>query len=680
MSNLSGLPPAAIAAAAARAQIQDIAVRLIALPDSLKNNPQSLNLSGAVIGQTPEGYTQVETQRGIINIILKDRGSLRPGQKIEIEIPAGRPPAQAAIRPQPQNSQPAQTPHLEIPVTQNTAPNSGVKLDRPPSVKPDTLSEALSSIIPEENIRLSAPLQAGQIVRLIPISVMPQSAQPAQNTPVMTPDELFTSLLSMIDEATDLPIETRRNLTQLLGRIDITSLLPISGEEISATKQKQLEIAFQKLAQVIDLPITTKFQNASPLNQASSVFISPTKPIDVQILAFQNGTFQAALSGEQNGQITPLIAKDFVVLPQTVSVPPAPQVMIPGNPTLPVMEADIAPQGQVSKTTTLPVTPPANTLNTQPAAIASPVQPPAPVQTTAPSSQPTMLGQIVSFTPQGQSVVSLALPGTAQPVNYAVQFVANNLIEGSPIIVTPLPATAPKPQAGFVPFALGTGQNLQNWAQNEIWESFQNLIAAVSHINPQAAQGLIHMFPSPAQPQNMGTLSLFFLAMMRSSELDSLIDPSTIDFLKSTNKIDILRQLAGDSAMTTRLEAAPLPNDWKATIIPFWYGQQVHKLPLYYKSWSEENDKSIDNERRKKMRFMFELNLSRMGKVQVDGFMKQEKLDMIMRTKAQISNPMQEALRKLYYKAMDRSNLSGEITFQFKPEQWVNVEVAGEKA
>ncbi|PZP57109.1 MAG: hypothetical protein DI586_01400 [Micavibrio aeruginosavorus] len=701
MSNLSGLPPAAIAAAAARAQIQDIAVRLIALPDSLQNNPQSLNLTGTVKGQTPEGYVQVETERGIINILLKDRGNLPPGQKIEIEIPAGRPPAQAAIRPQPQNQEPAPTsqpPRLEIPTGQNSntshpVSSPGVKLDRPASVKQNDLAEALSSITPEENIRLSAPLAAGQIVRLIPISSMPQAAQLVQNTALMKPEELFTNLLNMIIEAIDLPIETRRNLTQLLGRIDIGALLPVPDEQIAATKQKQLETAFQKLSQALDLPISPKLQNTPLQNSTPTVFINPSKPIDVQILAFQNGNFQAALSQAQSAQALPLIAKDLVVLPQppvnvqaSTSPPALPQVTIPGNPALPISKTEISVQGQIPAYSAPAPSPIQTTPNTAPP-INNQVQPnpatglPLATPTSQPAlpaqQPPTILGQVVSFTPQGQPIVALALPGSSQPVNYAVQFIANNVIEGSPVIVAPLPAVMPKPRAGFVPFAIGAGQNLQNWAQGEIWENLQNLIVSAGQINPQAAQSLIQMLPTPTQPQNMGALSLFFLAIMRSGELDALIDPPTVDFLKANNKIDILRALAGDSAMTTRLEATPLPNDWKATVIPFWYGQQVHKLPLYYKSWNEENDESVENGRRKKMRFMFELNLSRMGKVQVDGFMKQEKLDMIMRTKATISNPMQEALRKLYYKAMDRSNLSGEITFQFKPEQWVNVEIAG---
>ena len=704
MSNLSGLPPAAIAAAAAKAQIQDIAVRLIRMPDSLQNNPHALSLSGTVKGQTPDGYVQVETERGIINILLKDKGNLPPGQKIEIEIPAGRPPQLAMIHPQTQTQTPTQnqTPHIQLPASSTQTPgtainaNTGVKLERPPILKADDIAEALTSTQTGEIPRASAPLQAGQILRLIPISSMPQTLESLPDIENFSPEILFNSLMKMIDEAIELPLQTRQALTQILGHIDLSTLAPVSGEETATTAQTQIATVFEKLAQSLDLPENFNLQNESSQNITAPTFSSPlanpTKPIDVKILAFQSGNFETALTQAQTPNPNPaspvLVADDFVILPQLIrpSIPGQPTPIpsfLPATQTLPTSKTpelvtpplvQVQGQGQ-TPTTQAPVKTP-DAASPQPI----PTAPPQTVQTPNPNpvatSSPALLGQVTGFTAQGQPIISLALPGSPMPINYAVQFVTNNIIEGAPVIVSPLPTKQAIPTPGIAPFAIGTGQALGEWAQNETWDSFQTLITTIAHLNPAIAQSMTQMLPSPAQPQNIGALSLFFLAMMRSGDLDAWVDAPTIDTLKANNKIDILRQLAGESTLLNRLETTPLPNDWKATILPFWHNGQVEKLPLYYKSWKEDDDQEIDAIRRKKTRFMFELNLSRMGRVQVDGFMKQEKLDMILRTKAPIGPNMQEALRKLYFKAMDRSNLSGEITFQFKPEQWVNMEMA----
>lgn len=675
MSNLSGLPPAAIAAAAAKAQIQDVVVRLILMPDSLKNNPQPLILSGTIKGQTLEGYVQVETDRGIINILLKDKGNLPVGQKIEIEIPAGRPPQQAAIRPEQQQATPPPvqtTPHLQIPkdthlnLAAALTANAGVKLDRPQSVKPDDIAEALLSAKPGEDLRLTAPLQVGQILRLVPISSMPQTLGNVSNLAVFSPEELFTSLMKMIGEAVDLPLQIRQNLTQLLSRIDLSGFLPASGEDKTTNRQAVIASAFQSLVQDLDLPQTLKLQNASLQNRATP-FSAPalpnsTRPFDVQILAFQSGNFQAALTQTATSGIPVLLPDDFVTLPQPPVSGQATAITLP-----PISGQPASPPSQ-------PVTTPVPQNQAQP----SPAQTPATQtgsQPPPPQQPPALLGQVMGFTAQGQPIISLALPGSPQPVNYAVQFVANNIIEGAPVIVSPLPAKPQVPQAGIVPFAIGMNQPLAEWAQSETWDTLQTLIGTIAHINPAAAQAMTQMLPNTAQPQNMGALSLFFLAVMRSGDLDTWIGTPTVNLLKTNSKIDVLRALAGETAVTGRLENTPLPNDWRATIFPFWHGNEVYKLPVFFKNWNDDNENDNGNENKKKMRFMFELKLSRMGPVQVDGFMQKEKLDMILRTKSTISLPMQEALRKTYHNSMERSNLSGEITFQFKPEQWVHVDL-----
>ena len=72
------------------------------------------------------------------------------------------------------------------------------------------------------------------------------------------------------------------------------------------------------------------------------------------------------------------------------------------------------------------------------------------------------------------------------------------------------------------------------------------------------------------------------------------------------------------------------------------------------------------------MRFLFDLSLSRMGAVQVDGFMQSQRLDIILRTRTPLSPPMQRQMKQLYAGAMDKSRLTGELSFQSRPEQWVD--------
>ena len=314
------------------------------------------------------------------------------------------------------------------------------------------------------------------------------------------------------------------------------------------------------------------------------------------------------------------------------------------------------------------------------AAFSTPIRPgvpqpllPAQVQvmpgTVSPQAAPpaqVLPAQVVGFTANNLPVLSLPLPGGGTQL-YVAQFQTSNLKAGSPVLVTVLP-----PAQSLTPVTLP----LSTWVQPGVWDSMGELLQAVQQINPAMAHGLSQMLPSPTQPQNLGGLALFFLSVMRSGDLENFIQPQAMALLRQSGKGDILRAASGDLALAGRTETLALPQDWRAAVLPFYHDQQVHKLPLYYKRMKDEDDGDADRERRTRLlRFLFDLKLSRMGNVQIDGFMQPERLDMIMRTKTPLSVPMQRTMKGLYISAMEKSNLHGELTFQFKPEHWVGIDV-----
>lgn len=75
-------------------------------------------------------------------------------------------------------------------------------------------------------------------------------------------------------------------------------------------------------------------------------------------------------------------------------------------------------------------------------------------------------------------------------------------------------------------------------------------------------------------------------------------------------------------------------------MLPFHFGHHVQKLPVYYKQSEDDGTEKDKEQRARRLRFLFDLQMTRMGAVQVDGFLqsqaeKQEnqRLDIILRTK-----------------------------------------------
>lgn len=660
-SDLTGLPPSALARLNASANSQAIAVRLLNLPDGLKNNPPPLKLQGTVTGQNPDGSVQLKTDRGVINLMLKDRQPLPQGQRLEIEIPAGRSPQQAQIRQAPAEPAPTAPPPATAPASgtaaASTAPSlvsqltqalgsaaAALRLDRGANVRAteieDALKAATTKLSESGSVKAApAPLQAGQNVRLLP--VLPGQSQSIPVQPGMIQalpqDALLAALTSLIEQLPADQQAVKAQLTTLLTRTDLTSLqIPSPDGKAPPSLPPQLQALLQ-----------TSEGKGQPTPQGV-----PQNTIRYEPILSFNGAKPADV------QITGLMT-----LPLR---PGSPLPVLPGQIQVasPVMAT---PSGQPS-----PVTQPLSPTGTPVS-----LQAPASGGLSSPTTQPAQIipAQVTGFTTNNLPLISLTNPATGQPQIYVGQFQAGNLQVGSPLLLTLLPdqpavsSAIPAQTSGPIP--------LSNWLKPGSWDSLDDLLQTMHQINPAAAHSFAQLIPSPSQPQNLGALALLFLSVMKSGDLESWMPPQMAMMMRQTGKTDALRAVTSDLTLTSRAENAALPQEWRATILPLYHEQQIHKVPLYYKRHQEDEDDGKDSRdrRNRMMRFLFDLRLARMGNVQIDGFMQHQRLDMIMRTKAPLSVPMQRTMQGLYTKAMEKSNLAGELTFQFKPEHWVAIDI-----
>lgn len=628
-SGSTTLPPSALANAQAQARIDQIAVRILNLPDGLQNNPTPVKVSGTVAGQNQDGSVNIKTDQGEIRILLRDRGSLPQGSKIDIEIPAGRNPQQANIR------QSAPEVNTEPPslarsiASQNQSPSAPNPLTQNIKLNTETLSTVItSSQIPVAEDAVipiaGGTLQVGQTTRLIPVppGSFTQQILDTLAKPLPLP-ALVTGLVNLIENLSQTQTSIRAPLIQILNNLDLSSLTrpPAPASQVSGPPQlsphTQLLGKIDGLLQSIGLPAKFNIETQAPLPAAPpppspSTFavFNPSKPVDGQILAFQ-----------------------------------------------PAMHGNIKPDILV---------------NSQP------------VNTTNLSNTPIAAAQVLGFTPDTKlPVLSIPLPHTGMTQVYTMQFRADNLTAGSPVFIGLDPLSIKPAHTLFIQTAIDESlhidarhmrsSGLGDWINAGNWDTLDTLLKTMMHIAPQQAQSMMQMIPSPAQPQHMGALSLFFLSMVRAGDMDGWIGSETASLLRQFGKIDFLRAAGTDLNLTSRLDGLSLPQDWRMTMIPLLWDQQVYKAPLYYKHFRDDTEKEGDQDKkRRKLRFLFDLNLSRMGEVQVDGFMQSERLDLILRTKSPLSPPMQSQMKRIYAGAMDKSRLTGDLSFQFKPEQWVD--------
>ena len=62
-----------------------------------------------------------------------------------------------------------------------------------------------------------------------------------------------------------------------------------------------------------------------------------------------------------------------------------------------------------------------------------------------------------------------------------------------------------------------------------------------------------------------------------------------------------------------------------------------------------------------------------MGDVQLDGYLNNKRLDLIVRTQSDFSKPMQQTMRIAYSNAIKQADMNGDLTFQGHTNNWVHV-------
>ncbi len=211
----------------------------------------------------------------------------------------------------------------------------------------------------------------------------------------------------------------------------------------------------------------------------------------------------------------------------------------------------------------------------------------------------------------------------------------------------------------------------------EIWGVMQDIQNALNISNPQVGISFNNIIPNPAKPTQMATSTLFFIAAMRSGDLQSWLGERAIDILKRSGKTDLLTKLGKEMSNISRVSFESNTQEWRNITLPLAWQDEIHKAVIHYRKEGNENDTNQENTG-EKTRFVMDLNLSKIGKTQIDGLFisnkdDKGKLDLILRTENCFSSTIKQEMKIIYKNALNSSDFTGDISFQGNIDRWVNI-------
>ncbi len=690
-------------------------VQILNLPADLSGNARTLRLEGQITSLRANNVAQIQTSAGNVEVQIKGNRPPQVGQTIEIEIPParrdGQPAKQGLIRPtapqttgnNSQNIQPNipdsakiratyQSPAQPNPQTQSIAPRQTIPNQiTSPVPQPATTVQNAPQGQPAINVEQNALLNRTALPPILPTGA-------EQTTQIKIPQTAITQTLetgNVVRLLPTPPAQAQNIATQFLQNLpvpvqNIVTQAAFSSNLIAQNIQNNLsQNVFQNTSptqiqtpqNVLNLNsqnITQPIQNNSVLPNVTATSLQP-QPLAQTIPPGQTLPIQSAEVFIQNQNTT---AQSTITAPtaQAQNVPlsatltPTPISAQVGNAT----PAPIQPLGQID-VLVLKITPPPAVLNT-PAVTANPQQViPAVTNFTPPlissNSAPTITGQVTGFTAQSLPLVTVQWPGARIPQSFVLQSTPNNLQLGSQLQL--IPKASPLNLNAVTTGAAGL---VRSTVTNPLFQGFQwpaldNLYLSLQQSSPQAAASLTRTLPNAGNPAQLATTAMSFIAAVRSGDLGSWLGNQKMDALRQIGKSDILSSLTQSGrggAQAPAADNAPV-SDWRAVPLPMFWEGEIHRITLYTRREDGAGQQQQQDQENDQTRFVFDLSLSRMGDIQLDGLLRDKRLDLVIRAQNTFSLSMQQTMRQAYSSALDQTELSGELNFQGSTKNWVHV-------
>jgi hypothetical protein len=190
-------------------------------------------------------------------------------------------------------------------------------------------------------------------------------------------------------------------------------------------------------------------------------------------------------------------------------------------------------------------------------------------------------------------------------------------------------------------------------AQRTTWPALEETLATLERVLPDIAAQLRSAL-APASGQELAGTLLFLLSALNAGTWPG---PRILEALDAFGRRDLRLKLEGDVGELRQLDSSQ-SGDWHVYALPLLDGAAVRPVRLYFRrraAGSPSGDQGT--------RFVLEVDMSRMGALQLDGLVRPQRFDLVLRSHRPIAAEMRQEITEIFHGAVAASGLGGDITF-----------------
>lgn len=201
------------------------------------------------------------------------------------------------------------------------------------------------------------------------------------------------------------------------------------------------------------------------------------------------------------------------------------------------------------------------------------------------------------------------------------------------------------------------------------WPALEQAFQALEEVRPVRAQKLNNaIIPRPGG--SLTSSLIFFLSALKGGDLNSWMGEKALRLIER-NQPNVVGRIREDFTTLSRIAEEPASGDWRVALIPINSGDGIQQLRLLLR----QNEEEADEDRASDTRFVIDVELSRFGRIQMDGLVRDRGrfLDLIVRSDTHLEETIQNNIRSIFRETSDLTGLKGGINFQAAPADFINI-------
>lgn len=614
------------------------------VPARLAGLGRAVVLTGMPDGRTGDGALRLRTQMG--EILLRPADAFPPDRPVTLQIPAASPPGSVPVRALAFTAGSPATPPQAGPPAMPAPPPAPTPIPAPAAYPlPGTAVPA--TVMAAGTVAPAAMTDSGGGTAMQPAAIGKTGSEAAGAAPPIPPRSAPASAVAAY------------------GAIQ-------AGSGAGAARPAATAAPAPMPGSALPAPVPAPAVIPPPVGHASSPGAAPpgsTAPVGASAPPAPAGPFQPAAG--HPGRRAPSAASpaEGIRFPTPAGQPaPSAPAMPPPSTAMATAEmtgrqapvTPVAPAATSIPADTAPVLPAAGlrpgtavTLHvlSLPAAGAGPQPAPAPMPA-GPSLAGTVTGTSAGSggTPQAvlstQSGVVLLQPGTPLPV-------------GTRVALTLAPAAA---APSFDPLNGGD------------WPALRRTLDALVQADAGGARSLMAQILPQAGPRLAAAMAHFTGSVAKGADARRWLGEKATRLLEAEGRSEALSALDGDFKALGRQAAEPLQGEWRAWSMPFSDGQEISRIHLFVRqAGDDEEGGESGRPGGRARRFVLELELSRLGPIQLDGLVRDKRFDLILRMRDSFPDDMRREIQGIFTRTLAALGLSGDASFQAGGRGWVSV-------